>query len=318
MNLFSRSNRVPEKWALLAESVRGASHQRQRNIPNQDAFKLSRKSLGGALTAAAVSDGHGHSLHFRSDVGSCLAVEAMVPQLEKAAALLKNSDDSSYCESVITNYLPRMIKKSWRTKVLDHYKNNPLNADVIRLIDGKGSMHASVYDDPLIAYGCTLLGAAITDDKILFAQIGDGNILIVSADGTVKQVFEEDEDIITITSTDSLCSDNSDGHFKISVMNRKRSNPVLITLSTDGYCNSFKTLEGFLQTGSDYLRLLVKHGPDAVQKNLSGYLRTASEEGSGDDITLALMYRLTGQELKKHGGLFKSITRTLNGSSAYV
>ena len=59
-------------------SVMGASHER-RNIVCQDssAFKV-----GNGYAVAVVADGHGSKKHFRSDVGSRFAVEAVLETME--------------------------------------------------------------------------------------------------------------------------------------------------------------------------------------------------------------------------------------------
>ncbi|MEP7199158.1 MAG: PP2C family serine/threonine-protein phosphatase, partial [Chloroflexota bacterium] len=68
--------------------------------------------------------------------------------------------------------------------------------------------------------------------------------------------------------------------------------PALIVLATDGYANSFADENGFLQVGSDLLELIRSDGLDAVNANLSAWLDEASQLGSGDDITLAIVSRM--------------------------
>jgi len=63
-------------------------------------------------------------------------------------------------------------------------------------------------------------------------------------------------------------------------------------LSTDGYANSFATPADFLKVGTDYLDMLQGEGKNPLQKSLPKWLEEASREGSGDDITLGMIYRI--------------------------
>jgi hypothetical protein len=305
---FGRFKSSSEKWIVVSDSVIGASHLRHQNIPNQDAFKNYSNSLGRPVTIAAVADGHGSSLHFRSDKGSPYACETLVSKFKQVVRVLDHADDSSFYSSAVLEQLPRSIQESWRENVLEHYNEHPFNPDIYRLLQGS---LVEVLHNPVIAYGSTLLGAVVTQTYFIFVQIGDGNILAVSRNGTVKQVFQEDEDIIVANSTHSLCSDDMLDYFKVSIFKRGSNDPVLISLSTDGYRNSFKTIEGFMKTGSDYLKLLREEGPEVVQSELAGFLRKASDEGCGDDTTLALMYCMSGKEKNSHSSLLNKMKRTI-------
>jgi hypothetical protein len=67
--------------------------------------------------------------------------------------------------------------------------------------------------------------------------------------------------------------------------------PALILLATDGYANSFRTDQDFLKVGSDMLEMIRRDGWQYVKNRLNGWLAEASQLGSGDDITVGLMYQ---------------------------
>ena len=67
----------------------------------------------------------------------------------------------------------------------------------------------------------------------------------------------------------------------------------MILLSTDGYANSFSDEAGFLRVGTDILEQIHTHGVDWVKKSLHEWLCTATKQGSGDDITLGILYHPT-------------------------
>ena len=61
-------------WKVAHACVRGSSHQRS-GLPNQDAAQCTvTPGAQGTVAVAVVSDGHGSPRHFRSQVGSSLAV----------------------------------------------------------------------------------------------------------------------------------------------------------------------------------------------------------------------------------------------------
>ena len=64
-------------------------------------------------------------------------------------------------------------------------------------------------------------------------------------------------------------------------------------LSTDGYANSFADDAGFYQAGTDLLMAIRRLGIRRVTYRLKKWLRSTSELGSGDDITVGLIYRST-------------------------
>jgi hypothetical protein len=57
--------------------------------------------------------------------------------------------------------------------------------------------------------------------------------------------------------------------------------------------------EGFLQVSSDVRNMMLSHGVEAVQEDMESWLTEASQVGSGDDITLGIMYREDAIGLKR-------------------
>jgi len=63
-------------------------------------------------------------------------------------------------------------------------------------------------------------------------------------------------------------------------------------LATDGYANSFESGTGLLQAGQDMLAAIRTEGLASASGRLPAWLRATSSAGSGDDITVGLVYRL--------------------------
>ena len=189
------------------------------------------------------------------------------------------------------NGLPKEIVRGWRERVNEHILANPLTIEELdKLREKEGDKRVKqVEDDPALAYGSTILCALLTGEFIIFAQLGDGDILAVSSDGEVKRPVPTDERLIA-NETTSLCLPKAWDDFRVTFQPLSGSAPALVMLSTDGYSNSFRDEAGFLKAGSDYLNLIREDGIDFVEKHLPDWLNEASQSGSGDDVTLAIGY----------------------------
>jgi hypothetical protein len=291
---------MPGRWKAASASVRGAAHQRS-GLPNQDAAMglVSRGPGGVPLAIAAVSDGHGSARHFRSQVGSSHAVNIAAGLLEDF--LTRYSDPTAPGCNEQLQELQKSLVASWRASIEADYQGNPFTAEEIAaLIESEGEEgRRAIEADPAIAYGATLLAAGTIGDSLLYLQLGDGDILTVATRGVTTRPLPEDERLIA-NQTTSLCRPEAWKDFR-ALWSRPAQIPMLVLLSTDGYINSFRSEQDFLQIGADYLQLLRQQGIDTVAQDLPNILSQASQEGSGDDISVAFLHSdpVVGEEAKK-------------------
>jgi hypothetical protein len=173
--------------------------------------------------------------------------------------------------------------------VKQHYNRNPIPVHLAEEF-AAATMLDGADPDPCHVYGTTLLMAAATPASIACLQLGDGDLLMVTDEGTVTRPVPGDPRLIANVTT-SLSSANAGGDFRVKEMRFAGNPPALMLLSTDGYANSFGTDEDFLKVGSDMLSLVRSDGLAAVSANLKSWLAESSESGSGDDVTLALLCR---------------------------
>lgn len=255
-------------WKAIAASVRGATHLRS-GLPNQDAVRTELAETRVLPAILAVSDGHGSDKCFRSHVGSQLAVQAAVSVLREFAASHANEDDAAN--------LPSEIVRRWRAAVSDDCATSPLSDDYRH--------------EPVVAYGATLVCVLLGPDYLLCLQLGDGEILTASRDSTeVSQPIAADATLIA-NETTSLCQPEAEQNFRVRFQAFDQSQPpALILLATDGYPNSFATPEGFRQVATDLLAILDQDGVESVAAALPGWLEEASQFGSGDDVSVAILY----------------------------
>jgi serine/threonine protein phosphatase PrpC len=153
-----------------------------------------------------------------------------------------------------------------------------------------------------LAYGATLLVAAVTHDHVICAQLGDGDILAVTSDGWVRRPLNRRHDFYDAESA-SLCTHGAPREFQVAVEPLRAGRPAAIMLSSDGYANCFGHDEGFFKVGTDLLSYSRERGRGFVKEHLGSWLRQSSRDGSGDDITVALALRrsaLRGTRIKTH------------------
>lgn len=233
----------------FGKSVRGREH-RLSGLPNQDAFRIYIGKDNNPVIIA-LADGHGSPVHFRSEVGSKMAVDTAVDILSS----VRETDIK--VPNKISKY-PTLITREWNSRVLLDHKNKKFSSDEL------GALYDEVKNesfvdyvrlDPKIGYGTTLIVVASYGDFMLYLQIGDGDILVVDDTGNVRKPLRDDVQFSRYQ-TKSLCTHGASDDFRIAVEKNNRANPVLVLASTDGYSNSFKSYQEFFKVGIAYLDLI--------------------------------------------------------------
>lgn len=292
------------KWRVLAHSVRGASHERD-GLPNQDALAAHIETENTTPLVLAVSDGHGSAKSFRSHIGSACAVAVAKQECLSFLAGMAAANPS-VVKSDAEQRLPAHIVHKWTAAVREHFEEHPVSDTERQKLISAGVKLPELLDTlkhaPQLAYGATLLVATLTEAYAICMQLGDGDIITVSADGTTARPIDRDPSLLA-NETTSLCMDSAWRLFKTRFQYIRAIPPALFLLSTDGYYNSFSSDADFLKVGPDLLTLLKTEGPDTVDRNLPEWLAESSSGGSGDDVTLAIAYRLDNGSVATHAGL---------------
>ena len=280
-------------WRVIGRSIRGASHLRS-GLPNQDAIGWVPESGTGSELIIAVSDGHGSAKYFRSDVGAAFAVQAA---LAEGQNLISGQPDFnlSAIKRTAEERLPQAIVRHWERLVQEHVASNPISAEELDQAIAKSTSPVdrnTLEANPLICYGATILTAVVTNSFAVFLRLGDGDILTVfEGEEVTRPIPRLAKEESIGDDTFSLCLPNVWRDFAFSFQALSGSAPALILVTTDGYPKSFTDDAGFLKLGSDIFELIRTEGLDAVNENLESWLNEASNSGSGDDITLGLIYR---------------------------
>jgi serine/threonine protein phosphatase PrpC len=259
-------------WRVIGTSVRGASHIRN-GLPNQDGIHWYPGQGKGLPIILAVSDGHGSRKNFRSDRGAGFAVDAAVETMKDFIDRHADTRNLTVIKRIAEERLPKEIVKRWRSAVMSDQGDSGNTPDTT---------------DPFIPYGATLLTVLVTPFFIIYLQLGDGDILTIWKNGEVQRSMPKDERLFG-NETTSLCTKDPWRDFRFRFCPILNSPPRLILVSTDGYANSFRDDDSFLQVGSDIWDMVQTDGLDFVNQHLENWLNEASAAGSGDDITMGLI-----------------------------
>jgi serine/threonine protein phosphatase PrpC len=281
---------MPLQWTALSSSTRGNWHE-TTGQKNQDSVRVTAGPHGSVLLA--VSDGHGGAHSFRSDRGSKLAVVCAVRLLRRLLRRLGPDAPLSRVRQQMQTAWPRQLVSEWRRVVRRDILANPFSPldfaafpEPMPATPPDGEWPYSAY----LAYGATLLVAALTRDHVILAQLGDGDILTVTNAGEVARPLERHHAFYQEQSC-SLCTHGAAQEFQVAVLPRRVHRPALVMLSTDGYANCFGNDEGFFKVGSDLLQYAQDRGRGFLNAHLGAWLHDSSRDGSGDDISVALGLR---------------------------
>ena len=282
-----RDSKSARRWSILAQSVRGAIHSR-RDEPNQDAIETFAVPGAKSPLIVALSDGHGSPRSFRSERGAQFAVCVAVAESKRLLADLSGSVAAIRSEA--ETILPTAIVSRWSARVYEDVTEHPFTAkERRRFVSMYGTVAwRELRQNPLFAYGATLLLAVATRTFLLMAQLGDGDIITISSSGCPTRPMPDDPRLFAGETT-SLCLPDAAESFSVIVRPMKEDRPDLVLLSTDGYANSYEDDDGFLRVGSDFLSILREDSVESVQADLETWLEEVSREGSGDDITVGVL-----------------------------
>jgi serine/threonine protein phosphatase PrpC len=266
-------------WRSITASVRGSSHDRS-GLPNQDAVGDARAPNGALM--AAVADGHGGRPYVRSQQGSALAVDLALEHL-MAAGIQPGSAASNPLFSTAAR-----VSWTWRATVLSDWAAHGFSPAE------RDRAGVDLEQDPVLAYGTTLILALCLDDVIHLAQIGDGDVIVISADGQVTTPVPGDDRLVAGETT-SLCAASAVDDFRFCTLSRFAgpvgSEPAVLLLATDGYGAAFADRDWHEGVGRDLLAAVNEHGLETLATHLPQWLAESARVG-GDDTSAVLITAL--------------------------
>lgn len=275
------------------KTVRGYSHVK-RNIPCEDSSaSYSDDRLGFQIIA--VCDGHGESACLRSSFGARSLAEVTVNCLKEYA----ESIDSVYefretnrkdllvarSQNEMIKRLTDIILSRWYRAIFEDLDQHPLTEEELQ---NAGRYEAAYRAGERLehVYGTTLIAALHMDDLLILLQQGDGRCDVFYEDGSVNQPIPWDDRCFENVTT-SMCDDDAGTSIRHCVVDLHKKPVIACYMGSDGVEDSYMDMEG---THSFYRSLsckIAKDGTEGLEEYLEGYLPGFSEEGSGDDVSVA-------------------------------
>lgn len=286
----------PANRVCFAKSVTGYAHFHKLKECQDNSASFYDPVANTCLLA--VADGHGSSIHFRSDRGSEFAVEIAINTLKDFTGRIDPTLLFEKQEETVQG-LCKTIADEWAEKVLEDAELNPFtNEEYERSYCLEGRYIIEDREKLLRPYGTTLIAAAVTAAYTLIIQIGDGFAVAVDKNGNYSLPVPKDERCFDNFST-SLCALEAHKDFRYFVSAAESFTAVM--LCTDGVlipglpasssASAALHIIGKLcevgESNEDFLRYLFDFLEDHGR---CGFLKTLNiMGGSCDDISIAGM-----------------------------
>ena len=187
---------------------------------------------------------------------------------------------------------------TWRETVKKHFKQNPFLETEINNFSPE--IINELKQNPHIAYGSTLIFAIACDENLFIIKIGDGEVRICTENNIISPMPNAEE--FAFGKTTSLCNSDASAHIQNCIISLSMVKSCVI--STDGVINSFETEEHF----NDFCEKLSNECENdiaAFKKQLEDFLPKLTEQGSGDDVSVAI---LSVVEINNFKNPFKMLT----------
>lgn len=230
------------------------------------------KNIGTDIQVVVIADGHGGEAYVKSDIGSKMACELLYDFACETHKYSKTtSENDEWLSFFLNSDFKRAFISTWKSKVLQHYKEN-------EQISGESDLSI------IKKYGTTLIFAIFTNEKILIGQLGDGAVLLFDEFDRF-QLFKRHEVKVT-SSTSSLVSGRAEYAFITECYDRYTFPYVL--LSTDGIYDKLDTSNAFYIYGKYLVNqvnsLKTVENPFNVDENID------VSEITKDDCTIVLVH----------------------------
>lgn len=257
-------------------SVTGSSHLK-KNLPCQD---RSGYYSNTKYSAIVVCDGHGGQKHFRSGIGAEIALRVVGTLLDCFSLAVIKEKREHDCYKKLKEF-EKSIIFHWREAVKDHYNNQPFSDIELSIIGEQAA--SELLENIFLAYGTTLLSVIEIGEFVYIIKLGDGNCVEIQDDQIFLPV--EFDEKLQFNYTTSLCSNHAFNDIKDVVIEKKCGSVYII--SSDGVYNSFENEQAYF----DFMEMICQNiRTQDIKNQLTEFLPILSKNGSGDDVSLAILY----------------------------
>ena len=276
-------------------SVRGLSHV----LTGKECQDSSASWQGKKYSAVIISDGHGGEKYFRSATGSRIACEVGKEVISSFMESIRKSNlfdvftKKSAKRDEMFSRLERSIIQRWNEEVEADSADFPFEADA-RFAALNDSDKESVIRTHSKAYGATFIAAVVTAHYFFVLKLGDGNVCVLKENA--PQLFfgladELKDDRLQFNLTTSLCGGDADKEFKHCFVNTDKDYPIDgLILTTDGIINSYTSEQAYLDFMGNIFSAYREESVASAHSELAEFLPRLSEKGSGDDLSVGIVF----------------------------
>jgi serine/threonine protein phosphatase PrpC len=301
-------------WDVMGASVQGPYHKKT-GTPNEDAIGWYQKKPGRLPIILSVADGLGDPNCFRSGQGARFAVDAAIEICSRHIGKI-----SRWRRGHLRYRLLGEITGCWNRKIHEDLVSHPFTPEEEQISSRQAQfVFAQNPDDAgpgpdqvrfisTFPYSTTLTTVIITPMIMIIFQVGDGNIVIVRNDGSIREIFPLDLDCGRVIPLSFPSAKESCKFFR---QTKRQANPAIVYLSSDGYSAGYDpTKEPFREiVAYEFHSNLQNYTSAYIQEALPSVLEVLSE-GSGDDLTLGIIMssreRIGNITLKLKSGIDRS------------
>lgn len=260
--------------ACFAKSSIGFSHINNKK-PCQDYSCLYKDNNRIIISCC---DGHGGDVYIRSNVGSNIASNTVM----NVFASLTPAFFTRLKEEDIENNIKLSILCEWNKMIEQHLSYRPFKKSEFTSLDEEQIENIKL--NPAKAYGTTLTGALLINNKLVVVAIGDSEAIIINK-GKVEKVFDNEDDPAGNV-TYSMCQEDAFKYIRVKVINFKDIDGIL--LCTDGLSNPYQSYDNF---NKSFIKpLLYKIIKDEGTNYIDSFIdELASKLGFGDDVSLSFI-----------------------------
>lgn len=307
---------------------KGAKHGEEASCQDASVHQSvhHRDGPGPGAEIAVVADGHGSTRCFRSDIGSKKAVEIAQKSVEKfvketsqlpGATTVQFIDrrEIEVSESKIAlSSVVREIIDKWFVAVIKDEKEHPLTDDprLEEIAPKYKDRYINDDDYRCHAYGTTLMVAVRTENYWFGFQVGDGQCVVLYADGLWRRPIPWD-DRCAFNTTTSICDDDSLSGFRYwfgfgnpestyteygygvngqdkDYVREIKSPPLAIFIGSDGVEDSYPRVDNDKYVVNFYRNRVVslaENGFAAFNEEIDGLAKRFADRESTDDVSIA-------------------------------
>ena len=232
-------------------------------------------------TIITCCDGHGGNIYIRSNLGSKFASEAIM----KVFKNITKYDTRKFSQEDYLKSIKLQILCEWNNLVENHLSKHKIQEKEISFLTE--NERYKLFDNKAKAYGSTMLGCLLINNKLLIVQLGDGEIFLLK-NKNINSPFAEEEDEPVGNITYSLCEEDAFSHIKIICHDFRKWDGIL--LCTDGLINPYLSYKNFEASFAYPLfKELEKNGNLSI---ISIFVNNMAQRlGIGDDVSLSFIYK---------------------------